>query len=331
MKREELRRILSTFTTDDLPDLIPELAVWFERHGSINDSWIRPEVYRLFQEHGFHLVRNHFYGILPDTRHFKDEWWDAPAYAEAFSRLRKVDIEQEFSTVLRWSEDLKNVPAGQNAGFYWNNPMFPPLDAMILYGMIREHQPRVLLEVGSGFSTEVALMAARHTHTAVHCIEPYPTRRFLSHTSGEASLTQLRLQDVPIERFDELEEGDFLFIDTSHAVKPGSDVNHLIFNILPRLKAGVYVHVHDIFLPHEYPRRWYDDICIIWNEQYLLLAYLSGNPGIEVVLPVHALSRAREAELRERFAEFDIWNITENMGGARGASFWLRTTAKEPT
>lgn len=325
MKQEELRRVLSSFTAADLPQLVPELAKWFERHGSINDSWIKPEVYRLFQQHGFHLVRNHFYGVLPDTRSFEDSWWSSPAYETAFNRLRKSDIQNTLDAVLRWSGDLKNIPAGPSPGFYWNNPMFPPLDAMILYGLIRELQPRVLLEVGSGFSTEVALMAAPHTSTAVHCIEPYPTQRLLAQKERLGSLTQARLQEIPLERFDELQAGDFLFIDTSHAVKPGSDVNHLIFNILPRLKPGVVVHVHDIFLPHEYPRRWYDEISIVWNEQYLLLAYLLGNPGIEILLPVYALSVEHESVFRKRYSGFDIWNITENMGGARGASFWMRT------
>ena len=202
--------------------------------------------------------------------------------------------------------------------------MFPPLDAIVLYGMMREYRPRNLVEVGSGFSTEIALLAAQHTQTAIHCIEPYPSARLLANQTRLLALTQVSLQEINLEVFEKLQANDILFIDTTHAVKINSDVNHFLFNIFPRLAPGVIVHIHDIFLPYEYPQRWYEENSIFWNEQYLLLAYLMENPALELLLPNYALSLRHKASLRARLGNFDIWDLTANLGNASGASFWLR-------
>jgi predicted O-methyltransferase YrrM len=319
-----LRWLLSSNDPENLAKYIPILAEWLARIGSINPAWVKPETYRLFQENGFHLVRNSYYGVLPDTRQFDENWWSSVPYSAAYDRIKKADVEAVFENILRWVDDLKTLPREAADGFYWNNGMFPPLDAIALYGMIREYQPKRLLEIGSGFSTEIALMAAAHTRTAIHCIEPYPTPRLLARENELGRLTRSTLQESPPEVFAELQAGDFLFIDTTHTVKIGSDVNHLIFNVLPWIAPGVFIHVHDIFLPYEYPKRWYDEISIFWNEQYLLLAYLLENPGIEIVLPNYSLSVKNRDALKNRLDDFDIWGLTQNLGGASGASMWLR-------
>lgn len=319
------RWLLGHSQGEDLARYVPPLTLWLSHYACINEAWIKPEVYRLFQQHGFHLVRNHYYGVLPDTRDLPDSWWAEPAYQSAYDLIPKLeDMDGLFQRVMNWSPDLANLPRDPTGGFYWNNPMFPPLDALVLYGMIREYRPRQLLEIGSGFSTEIALLAAQKTQTAIHCIEPHPAAQLLTHRSQLQELTQAPLQDVDLKVFDRLQANDFLFIDTTHTVKIRSDVNYLVFRILPRLASGVIIHFHDIFLPHEYPHRWYDEISIFWNEQYLLLAYLMENPGLQLLLPNYALSLRHKDQLRERLKDFDIWNITENLGGASGASFWLR-------
>ncbi len=324
MQKKLLRWLLSSNDAENLSRYIPILAEWLARAGTINDAWVKPNTYRLFQENGFHLVRNHYYGALPDTRKFDEDWWAGIPYSAAFNRLQKADMEAVFAKVLRWAGDLQSLPRQAADGFYWNNGMYPPLDAIVLYGMMREYEPKRFLEIGSGFSTEIALSAARHTRTAIHCVEPYPTQQLIARENELAQLSRITLQEVPPGIFAELQAGDFLFIDTTHTAKIGSDVNHLIFNVLPSLAPGVFIHVHDIFLPYEYPRRWYDDLSIFWNEQYLLLAYLLDNPGIEIILPNYYLSIKDQESLRERLKDFDIWGLTENLGGASGASLWLR-------
>ncbi len=324
IQKKILRWLLQSNDSRNLPEFIPMIADWLARIGSINEAWVKPETYRLFQQHGFHLVRNHYYGILPDTSKLIEEWWTSIPYQSAFEKIQKADIEVIFSNVLRWADDLQSTPKESQSGFYWNNGMFPPLDAIVLYGMLREYRPPKLLEIGSGFSTEIALLAARQCQTQITCIEPYPTPHLLTLEPYLEKLTRLPVQEVHLDTFTALEDGDFLFIDTTHAVKLGSDVNHLIFNVLPLLKSGVYIHIHDIFLPYEYPKRWYDEISIFWNEQYLLLAYLLENPRIEILLPNYWLSLKHKESLKKRFETFDIWGLTNNLGGASGASLWLR-------
>ena len=121
-------------------------------------------------------------------------------------------------------------------------------------------------------------------------------------------------QAVPPETFEALERNDILFIDSTHVVKSGSDVNRLVLEVLPNLNPGVVVHVHDIFLPFEYHRAWVSD-GPYWNEQYLLQALLSMNPGFEVTLPTHALFRADRDRLRRTIP---------SLGSHQPSSFWFR-------
>lgn len=324
IQKKILNWLLRSNNPKNLPEFIPVIASWLVRTGSINDAWVKPEVYRLFQQHGLHLVRNHYYGVLPDTSQFDEKWWASIPYQSAFENILKADIEAIFAKVLTWAEALQSIPREASDGFYWNNDMFPPLDAIVLYGMLREYRPPRLLEVGSGFSTQISLLAAHHSQTKISCIEPYPPQRLLTHEPELENLIRLPVQNVPLNTFSTLQAGDFLFIDTTHASKLGSDVNHLIFNVFPHIQPGVYIHIHDIFLPYEYPKRWYDEISIFWNEQYLLLAYLLENPHIEIILPNYWLSLKHKDMLKKRFENFDIWGLTNNLGGASGASLWLR-------
>ncbi|MDE4912799.1 hypothetical protein PQI07_19135 [Methylobacterium sp. 092160098-2] len=123
--------------------------------------------------------------------------------------------------------------------------------------------------------------------------------------------------------FEALEPGDVLFIDTSHTLKPGSDVHDILFRVLPAVKPGVLVHIHDMFLPYEYPKNWYKDIGIIWNEQYAVLALLMNSTRYKVILPNYLASVEDAKWLAPKFSGLDVEGLTMNMGGARGASLWL--------
>lgn len=166
--------------------------------------------------------------------------------------------------------------------YYYENSWFSYSDAIFLYGFLRKHVPKRIVEIGSGFSSAVMLDTIDNFFSQrpeVTFIEPYPDR--LTSLLRDSDRNQVRLidkkiQDVPIETFLALESGDLLFIDSSHVVKCGSDLQLLMFEILPQLKPGVFVHFHDIFYPFDYPSEWLFE-GRYWNENYFLRAFLSYN------------------------------------------------------
>ena len=171
------------------------------------------------------------------------------------------------------------------SSFYVRNSQFSWLDARALFVLFQHWRPRRVVEVGSGYST--LLMADINRRflggtATITSIEPFP-RPFLSAMADRIDLRVARVQDVPLSVFEKLEAGDVLFIDSSHVAKTGSDVNFVYFEVLPRLAAGVRVHVHDIFLPMEYPRDWVIDENRSWNEQYVLRALLMFSSRFRVV------------------------------------------------
>jgi Methyltransferase domain len=151
--------------------------------------------------------------------------------------------------------------------------------------MLRYLQPQKIVEIGSGYSSAVVLDTNElFLDHRIDCtfIEPYPDRlRSLLRSGDRIRLIESRVQGVDFGVLTALEPGDVLFIDSSHVSKAGSDVNHIIFNILPRIRSGVYIHFHDIFYPFEYPADWIS-IGIAWNELYLLRGFLQNNHDYEI-------------------------------------------------
>ena len=168
--------------------------------------------------------------------------------------------------------------------FYTQNSQFSWLDARALFVFLRQWRPKRILEVGSGYSSLLMADVNRRFldgECRITCIEPYPRPFLLGNPA--IVLEQAKAQDLPTTMFESLEAGDVLFIDSSHVAKTGSDVNWLYFEVLPRLAPGVLVHVHDIFLPNDYPRDWVIDENRSWNEQYVLRALLMFSTAFEVV------------------------------------------------
>jgi hypothetical protein len=124
-------------------------------------------------------------------------------------------------------------------------------------------------------------------------------------------------EDLQAADYSALGAGDILFIDSSHTVRLGGDVIHLLCQVVPKLSPGVLVHVHDIYLPYAYPREWYEQFGWYWAEQYLLQALLAGNDNLEVLLGLHALWRERREQLTRA--------IPSTRSGQAPLSFWMRT------
>jgi hypothetical protein len=156
--------------------------------------------------------------------------------------------------------------------------------------------------------------AAEGIRSRFQAFDPFPIAVDES-LAGLSALRRIPAQDVPEEVFSELKSGDILFVDTTHTVKIGSDVNRIILRILPLLAPGVIVHFHDICLPYEYPRYLLEDYALYWAEQYLLQAFLAMNPSFEVLYATDALCRDRRAEI----AGTGLAGPSES-----GSSFWIR-------
>lgn len=209
------------------------------------------------------------------------------------------------------------------SSFYTRNSQFSWLDARALFALLREWRPRRIVEVGSGYSSLLMADVNRRFlggDCEISCIEPYPRPFLQAGVPGIARLLVQRVQDVPLREFSRLEAGDVLFIDSSHVAKTGSDVNHLYFEVLPRLAAGVRIHVHDIFLPHDYPQDWAVTDNRSWNEQYLLRALLMYSKAFRVVFGCSYAFHRFPEEVRAALA-------LPSAAAFGGGSFWMEKTA----
>ena len=212
---------------------------------------------------------------------------------------------------------------GSPLTFYQENDHFSWLDCRALFVLLRAWRPRRFVEVGSGFSTLLVADVNRRFlggSMNIACIEPYPWPVLHEAALGLDRLFPSKVQDVCFEPFDALEAGDVLFIDSSHVAKTGSDVNHLCFEVLPRLRAGVRIHFHDIFLPEDYPKRWALDENRSWNEQYVVRALLMYSTRFRVLFG-SAYAFAAHADL--------LRDALRNPDGAYygGGSLWIEKTA----
>jgi predicted O-methyltransferase YrrM len=266
----------------------------------------------------------HFYSPIADPA-------DVQAFAaQIFNPDRRtlpgIDLREEEQ--LRLLEELARYYPEQpfhddkqpGLRYFFRNDLYSYADAICLYAMLRHARPRRVIEVGSGFSSAVMLDTNDLFFggaIAMQFIEPYPERLYSLLTEkdrGAHVVHEKKLQDMPLELFRTLEANDVLFIDSSHVTRVGGEVNYYMFEILPALRPGVLVHIHDIFNGFEYPRRWIEE-GISWSEAYLLRAFLQYNDAFEIVLFNTYLEHFHPDFFRERMPL-----CLKNPGG----SIWLR-------
>ena len=277
------------------------------------------QYFPLWEEHGFHLTPVHFYQPIPDTRTLTDDLWTKESELVGVEMNDAVQLELLRKVFPRFRAEYEQFPMNPTDRpyeYYSNNNFFSGTDALALYCMVRHFQPNTILEVGSGFSSRISAQAARRNKsTNLICIEPYPEATLIHGFPGLTSLIPKEVQKVDLDVFQRLDTNDMLFIDTSHVVKCGGDVNFLYLEVLPRLNPGVIVHVHDIFFPYEYPKQWVGELFRFWNEQYLLQAFLAFNSEYEVLLCNSYLGYKYHDEMRVTFPNSPWWG---------GLSFWMR-------
>jgi hypothetical protein len=235
----------------------------------------------------------HFYSTIPNLKEVRNN----------SERIFTSAIPEGIDLNLKEQQELLETLASFYEGFDWpvdtnanhryfsNNSYFNFSDAYVLYGIMRKFSPKKIVEIGSGFSSALMMdVNDRFFNGAVNMnfIEPFPDR--LNSLVGKGggrpaniTLIEKMVQEVPLEIFSSLQANDILFIDSSHVSKVGSDLNHILFNIIPLLQKGVVVHFHDITYPFEYPEEWIKK-GMYWNEAYLLRAFLMYNNAYSILL-----------------------------------------------
>lgn len=269
---------------------------------------------------GVVILPRHYYVAVPDlnklrrTRHLWAHRSELPGVATDLDR--QVQCLQEICVPFE-SEYRGNTPFKEATASHFGLG-FGYIEAQALYGVIRHFKPKAIVEVGSGVSTYCSLAAIARNEAdtdescEITCVEPHPSAWL---KQQKVNLIPTEVQEVPLQIFEQLSGRDLLFIDSSHTVKTGSDVNFLILEVLPRLKAGVLVHFHDIYLPYDYPRNAMDTI-FQWSETSLLHAFLIGNSGVEILFCLSQLHYDRKDALAKIFPEYAPQRDQDGLIGA---------------
>jgi len=259
--------------------------------------WIARPLRRLARRFGFEVVPHGPHSPIPELPSAESpHWWEEASLAGL-----RFPADDGLGWVSRLAPRFDELapPARPPLGARLDNPYFAGLDALLLWAAVRELRPRRMLEVGCGHSTLFALGAldANDTGTMLG-VDPEPRLSASVLAHPRLTLERHSAATLPLDRFLELAAGDVLSVDGSHLVRLGSDVNRIVLEVLPRLASGVVVQVHDVFLPWDYPRPWYERGTFL-TEQFLLQAFLAENPRWEILAGAHALwRRHRDAVLR---------------------------------
>lgn len=301
-------------------------------------------LFKTLQKAGISVTPSHFYWPIPNLAELELRDWPVAKPVPGLD----LRMEAQYGFLALASEYARefDYPAQQNGvpyEYHSNNGLFEPVDADILYAMVRHFKPRHMIEIGGGYSTRVTTRALRENFArdGVLCdlttIEPAPGAVLRNGIPGLTCLVPKRVQDVPLAVFDSLASGDILFIDSSHVVSIGNDVIYEYLEVLPRLKPGVIIHAHDIFLPFDYPRSTVVDSFCFWSEQYLLQAFLAFNASFEVLWSSSAMQAHAPSALESAFPAWANSYLTMHQDRRQfiptadgknvwPSSFWMRRT-----
>lgn len=271
----------------------------------------------IFDRFGVSVIRNHYYApvVLPtDIRRSLRE--DRKLDFIDFRIDRQLELISKIGVAAEISEVAEQAINGIR--FDPRNVNFGVGDFEIYYSLIRHFKPGKIIEIGSGHSTVIASLAARRnetdgTRTEITAVEPFE-QPWLEQLGVD--VIRQKVEDLGAGPFEALAENDILFIDSSHVIRPQGDVLFNFFSLLPRLRPGVLVHVHDIFTPFDYPDNWVLEERRLWDEQYLLEAFLAYNDEFEVLLANNYLKNRHFEPLKAVCP-----HLTPS---AQPGSFWLR-------
>ena len=307
------------YPTESISGLNPDIVLVTLENPQLAEKFFTREIFSLYGEFNYaHIFEGisfgtekdfstfvpvgHYYSPIPDMKEVEEK-------VEKFdfnpSNLAGINLntETQLNLLESFIDYYKEQPFTRfkswNNRYYFENDYYLYTDALFLYSMIRHLKPSKIIEIGSGFSSAVTLDTNENFfNNNIKCtfIEPYPDRLQSILKENDYKNTEImpcKLQDVDLSVFKELKENDILFIDSTHVSKTFSDVNKILFDILPNLKKGVYIHFHDIFYPFEYIKNWLLENRA-WNESYLLRAFLQYNNSFEIQLFSDYLAKAHK-------------------------------------
>jgi hypothetical protein len=291
--------------------LASHLMFLLQSHPGLADRW------------GYHVRRMHYYDPLPDFPSITP----AAASRRRLSPAVDFDVDAQVRLACRLASAFGAELAGMEPQFDFSNAYFGGLDAALYYALIRDLRPARVVEIGSGMSTRIAAAALARNRNAgrdseLICIEPFPAPRLTS-DMPPITLIQQRVEELPLDLFERLQPNDILFIDSSHVLKFGGDVCREFLDILPVLRPGVWVHVHDVFFPNDYPATWLIEERRAYNEQYVLEAFLAFNRAYAVRLCGHWLW----SEHRDMVGPSLPGPVVDGSHRRPPASFWMTRVA----
>lgn len=292
--------------------------------------------FRALDRVGLHVLPKHYYTPIADYR------WLA-THKEIWAKrapMRGVhwDLQEQFvwleATCGPFLHEVAGLKSYEKIVQNEVGPGYGPIESQVLHAVIRAKRPKNIVEIGSGVSTAIMLQAIEANvregaeGTQITCVEPFPKPKFRA-IQGITHVESI-CQSVPSSTFEHLGEGDVLFIDSSHALKTGSDVAPIYLEIVPALRPGVIIHIHDIWLPYLYSpfvlAGYFD-----WQETPLVLALLTNNSRLKVLAGLAALQFDRESQMQDLFPDFRPLPFVDGLAmadlatGHYVSSLWLQT------
>jgi hypothetical protein len=277
--------------------------------------------YFIFSKLGiFPILDNYYQPLVNPKKHLKNLSWNN-------RKLTGIDLnldeQLKILNQFNFQDELLQFPLVRNNfnEYYYNNGLYEAGDSEYLYSFIRHFKPKRIIEIGSGNSTLMVRNAISQNkvedsnYDITHiCIEPYemPWLKEI-----EVQLVREKVENIDTSFFQQLESNDLLFIDSSHIIRPQGDVLYEYLEILPALRPGVFIHIHDIFTPKDYPNNWLLDEHLLWNEQYLLEAFLSNNSDFKIIGALNYLKNNHTQLFNTKFP------VSANFLNLQPGGFWI--------
>ena len=296
-------------------------------------------IVKTFNDYGLNACQSaDFYSPLPSVSTLETtiRRWSKP------SKLTGIDYSlSEMKSNLQllltqYLEEYEKIADHREVNTRGYGPGYPFLDSMLLYFILRDKKPKKYLEIGSGVSTYYCSIAAQENihegiQTKIICIDPYPHKALFA--IPQVDIVQEEVQDVDPTYFDTLESGDILFIDSTHIVKIDGDVPHLYLEVLPRLKKGVLVHIHDIHFPYNtpYPPQYYvfgKKRPVFWNEAMLLQAFLCFNDAYRIIMSIPLIRYFDEQFLQAQVPHYEPVSLEKT--ATHSGSIWIERLNEPP-